>query len=103
MLIDVSCIYGIDEKSQNYRFDQDSTSIINLNYAGNEENTVLYLREVDKFLALVCLVNEREFHKQHLINYNIDCFKDGLKKIFETIKQQQQQKWDDDVVDDFCC
>jgi hypothetical protein len=43
---------------------------------------VLYLREVDKCLALVCLINEQEFHKQHLINYNIDRFKEGLRKIF---------------------
>jgi hypothetical protein len=47
---------------------------------------VLYLREVDKCLALVCLINEKEFHKQHLINYNIDKFKEGLRKIFDATK-----------------
>jgi len=83
VLIDVSCIYGIDEAAGgSLKFDKESSSIIRLNHSGNEENIVLYLREADKCLALVCLINEREFHKQHLINYNIDQFKEGLKKIF---------------------
>ena len=47
---------------------------------------MLYLRSVDKQLALVCLINESEIHKKHLINYNIDRFKEGLKKIFEQTK-----------------
>ena len=38
---------------------------------------------MDKCLALVCLINQTEIHRQHLINYNIDRFKEGLKKIFE--------------------
>lgn len=42
----------------------------------------MYLREVDKCLALVCLINQSEIHRQHLINYNIDRFKEGLKNIF---------------------
>ena len=83
VLIDVSCIYGIDEVGGTLKFDKESSSIIRLNHAGGaEDSKVLYLREVDKCLALVCLINEREFHKQHLINYNIDRFKEGLKKIF---------------------
>jgi len=89
VLIDISCIYGIDKQggaddvAGTLKFDKESSSIIRLNHAGgNEDNIVLYLREVDKCLALVCLINEREFHKQHLINYNIDRFKEGLKRIF---------------------
>jgi len=52
------------------------------------------LRSVDKQLALVCLISESEIHKKHLINYNIDRFKEGLKKIFEqtkAIKENHQQ------------
>ena len=87
VLIDVSCIYGIDEVGGSLKFDKESSSTIRLNHAGNEDNIVLYLREVDKCLALVCLINDREFTKQHLINYNIDKFKDGLKKIFSTTQK----------------
>jgi Ras-related GTP-binding protein C/D len=65
VLIDVSCIYGIDEVGGTLKFDKESSSIIRLNHAGGgtDDNIVLYLREVDKCLALVCLINEREFHK----------------------------------------
>ena len=81
VLIDVTCIYGYDEENGS-KFDKKSSSIIRLSHANNQENIVLYLREVDKCLALVCLINQSEIHRQHLINYNIDRFKEGLKKIF---------------------
>ena len=42
----------------------------------------MYLREVDRCLALVCLISEEDFHKRHLIDYNIECFKVGLKQLF---------------------
>ena len=38
-------------------------------------------------MGLVCFINEKDFIKKHLINYNIDCFKKGLRKIFHTYKQ----------------
>ena len=96
VLIDVTQIYGVDEEGGGSKFDKKSSSIIRLNHANPQENIVLYLREVDKCLALVCLINESEITKQHLINYNIDRFKEGLKKIFEhsheiTSAHQQQQ------------
>lgn len=75
------------------KFDKESSSIIKLNHAGgSEDKIVLYLREVDRCLALVCLVNEREFHKQHLINYNIDKFKEGLRKILEATKSAYKKQ-----------
>jgi Ras-related GTP-binding protein C/D len=83
VLIDVTCIYGVDEDGGSSKFDKKSSSFIRLGHSNPGENIVLYLREVDKCLALVCLINESEIHKQHLINYNIDRFKEGLKRIFE--------------------
>ena len=56
VLIDVTCIYGYDEENGS-KFDKKSSSIIRLAHANNQENIVLYLREVDKCLALVCLIN----------------------------------------------
>jgi Ras-related GTP-binding protein C/D len=82
VMIDVTCIYGVDEEGGT-KFDKKSSSIIKLASSNQQDNIVLYMREVDKNLALVCLINQREIHKQHLINYNIDRFKEGLKKIFE--------------------
>lgn len=84
---------SIDEAGGTLKFDKESSSIIRLNHAGgSEDKIVLYLREVDKCLALVCIINEREFHKQHLINYNIDRFKEGLRKIFLATKSAFK-KW----------
>ena len=83
VLIDVTCIYGTDETGGNLTFDDKSSSSIRLHHPPSDQNVTLYLKEVDKCLALVCLINENKIHKQHLINYNIDQFKTGLKEIFE--------------------
>lgn len=40
-------------------YDTQSASVIRLN-----NSTVLYLREVNKYLALVCLLREDSFEKQ---------------------------------------
>ena len=82
VLIDVTCIYGVDEDGAGSKFDKKSSSVIRLSHANPKESIVLYLREVDKCLALVCLINQSEIHRQHLINYNTDRLKEGLKNIF---------------------
>lgn len=84
VLIDMSCIYGKD----NLKFDEDSSTTIKLKKGENNEgeetgNTYLYLKEVDEYLALVCLIGEEEFQKKHLINYNINLLKESLQEIFE--------------------
>ena len=83
VLIDITCIYGVEDDGASSKFDKKSSSYIRLSHSNPQENIVLYLRELDNYLALVCLINESEIHKQHLINYNIDRFKEGLKRIFE--------------------
>lgn len=59
-------------------FDCDSASIIKLN-----NQTVLYLRQVNAFLALVCILREENFDRQGIIDYNFHCFKDAIQDIFE--------------------
>jgi len=44
---------------------------------------VLYLREVNRFLALVCLLREDNFEKHGLIDYNFECFKSAISEVFE--------------------
>lgn len=79
VLIDVTCIYGADETGGNLTFDDKSSASIKLNHPPSDQDVILYLKEVDKCMALVCLINVNTNPKQHLINYNIDQFKDGLK------------------------
>lgn len=39
---------------------------------------VLYLKEVDTKLALICITRAENFRKRSLINYNIGCLKKAL-------------------------
>jgi len=59
-------------------YDAESNAIIKLN-----NGMVLYMREVNKFLALVCLVREEHFEKHGLIDYNFECFKSAITEVFE--------------------
>jgi len=77
VVIDVSCIYGIKEGEEGLGYDQESSAIIKLN-----NSMVLYLREVNKYLALVCLLRETNFDKHGLIDYNFQCFKKAIEEVF---------------------
>ncbi|KAI7684962.1 Ras-related GTP-binding protein C [Sarcoptes scabiei] len=77
VVIDISCIYGINEDGDGSTFDHFSSSSIRLN-----SGTVLYLREVNKFLALVCILREENFTKQGLIDYNFQCFRQSIQDVF---------------------
>lgn len=59
-------------------FDDQSSSLIKLN-----NSTVLYLREVNKFLALVCILREYSFSRQGVIDFNFLCFREAIHKVFE--------------------
>ncbi len=81
VLIDVSHIFT---GSQSLKFDEYCTTIkLKTTWDGEDTKTYLYLREVHESLALVCLIQEAEFEKKHLINYNIDQIKIGLNQLFE--------------------
>lgn len=105
VVIDVSCIYGWEEPyfmsagkdsllliqslkmllclfspgrlmedGSGCAYDKESLAIIKLN-----NTTVLYLKEVTKFLALVCILREESFERKglgfHFYCINIDCYR----------------------------
>ncbi|XP_069829673.1 ras-related GTP-binding protein D [Dendropsophus ebraccatus] len=76
VVIDISCIYGLTGAGTPY--DKESQAIIKLN-----NTTVLYLKEVTKFLALVCFVREESFERKGLIDYNFHCFRKAIQEVFE--------------------
>lgn len=82
VVIDLSDIYGLSSEAKMIReqtaFDNQSSSLIKLN-----NNTVLYLKEVNKFLALVCILREENFNRQGIIDYNFLIFREGISKVFE--------------------
>lgn len=94
VVIDVSCIYGLKGKnatevmSNNYELD--SASIIKLS-----TDYVLYLREVNNHLDLVCLMHNDSFTKSGLVEYNFACFKKAIAQLFEAkmkFKEKQEEK-----------
>jgi len=88
VVIDVSCIYGLKGKADSLAYDADSSSVIRLN-----NNFILYLREVNKYLALVCLMRNESFKKSGLIEYNFACFRTAIAQLFET-KQKFKESSD---------
>jgi len=85
VVIDISCIYGL-RKDQDWAYDLETQSIIRL-----ENGMVLYLREVNKYLALVTLIREENFDKHGLIEYNFDCFKKSINEVFLAKNASSQQ------------
>eukprot|EP01038_Epipyxis_sp_PR26KG_P007183 gene7183-9794_t len=77
VVIDVSCIYGLSpEDGSAIPYDAESSSAIHLN-----TGMVLYLREVSKYLALVCVIREEYFTKRSLLDFNINIFRNSLVQI----------------------
>ncbi|EED91479.1 predicted protein [Thalassiosira pseudonana CCMP1335] len=80
VVLDVSGIYGMGEDTNDAdtggAYDSESSSTIHLS-----NGMVLYLKEVDTMLALVCLTRAENFRKKSLINYNIGCLKKALRAL----------------------
>ncbi|RQM14099.1 hypothetical protein DD237_003619 [Peronospora effusa] len=70
-----------DGEGDGLAYDSKSSSVIKLN-----NGMVLYLREVNNYLALVCLLRAENFMKQGIIDYNIDCFKSAIGDVFKAPK-----------------
>ncbi|EDQ92871.1 uncharacterized protein MONBRDRAFT_17102 [Monosiga brevicollis MX1] len=78
VVIDVSCIYGTGDDGTASAYDVKSSSVIKLS-----NGNVLYLREVNKYLALVCLVSKDPAEKQGILDYNFHCFRDAIQQVFK--------------------
>lgn len=63
-LIYIYIHFRLREDLEAAAFDNQSSSLIKLN-----NGTILYLREVNKFLALVCILREDNFDRQGENNY----------------------------------
>ncbi|XP_062325743.1 ras-related GTP-binding protein D [Osmerus eperlanus] len=88
VVIDISCIYGLTGEEAGQPYDKESMAIIHLN-----NTTVMYLKEVTKFLALVCFLREESFERKGLIDYNFHCFKKAIQEVFDVrVKVQKNRK-----------
>lgn len=81
VVVDMSFIYGTDEE-QTLVYDEETRSTIKMNNGG-----ILILREVNKYLALVCLIREENYDKHGIIDYNFQCFKKAITEVFKTMEK----------------
>ncbi|KZF24020.1 hypothetical protein L228DRAFT_209610 [Xylona heveae TC161] len=86
VIVDVSEIYGWDRPSkaaenevdgEDQIENPDAESVITL-----QNDSYLYLREINKYLALICLMREDSRGKKGLIDYNVGVFQDALAQVF---------------------
>ncbi|KAF3844380.1 hypothetical protein F7725_007543 [Dissostichus mawsoni] len=87
VVIDISCIYGLTDSEAGLPYDKESMAIIHLN-----NTTVMYLKEVTKFLAMVCFLRKESFERKGLIDYNFHCFKKAIQEVFDVRVQVQQNR-----------
>lgn len=71
---DISSIYGNSNRSDG--FDPNSSAVITL-----KTKQVIFLRQINLYLALVCVIKEENYQKQGLIDHNFDVFK-GVSDYF---------------------
>jgi len=85
VVLDMSGIYT--ENNTDQYFDESSFSMIKINNQakgdGNRSQSMLYLRFIENNLALIAIINDEDFERQHLIDFNIKLFKEAVKEIFK--------------------
>ncbi|PVH93167.1 ras-related GTP-binding protein-like protein C [Periconia macrospinosa] len=92
VVIDVSEIYGWDRPIENGDAEaqetgnNDAESLITMERKGNN---YLYLREINKYLALICLMgDDSPADKKAVIDYNVGVFQAALKQVFPRAERE---------------
>ncbi|CAZ84608.1 unnamed protein product [Tuber melanosporum] len=78
VIVDVSEIYGYLVDPLQEEATVEASSIIRL-----QNGMVLYLREINKYLALICLMRKDSIEKQGLVDFNVQVFQNALQRVFE--------------------
>jgi Ras-related GTP-binding protein C/D len=81
--IDITSIYGHRGETRSVGFDQDSSAVISL-----KTKQVIFLRQINVYLALVCVIKEDNFEKQGIIDHNFLVFKRSVEDVFELGKKR---------------
>ncbi|XP_075245203.1 uncharacterized protein LOC142339231 isoform X2 [Convolutriloba macropyga] len=64
-------------------YDNQSSSVIKLT-----NGSVMVLKEVNKYLALVYIMRDDHYNKAPLVDYNFICFRNGIERVFRVSNQQ---------------
>ncbi|KAG2178927.1 hypothetical protein INT43_001774 [Umbelopsis isabellina] len=81
----------MSEQSQSTEREAEASSLIKLT-----NGDVLYLREVNRLLVLICILRQESFEKHGLIDYNFQCFKEAITDVFEFSNQRNKSQLADD-------
>uniref|UniRef100_A0A914DR18 Ras-related GTP-binding protein C n=1 Tax=Acrobeloides nanus TaxID=290746 RepID=A0A914DR18_9BILA len=81
--LDISSIYGKKDDHRQHGSDPSTSAVVSL-----KKNQVMFLRQINVYLALVCVVKEDNFEKQGLIDFNFQVFKQGVEEVFELDKKK---------------
>ncbi len=60
-------------------YDENSHSVMKLKKPNG--NLVLYMREINKYLALVCVMREESYNRAGVINYNFRHFRKAMSEV----------------------
>lgn len=77
VILDVSEIYGYT-RSGEHKTDNEASSMIKLN-----NGTILYLREINQYLALICLMKDTGHQISGLMEYNVQQLQHAIGEVFE--------------------
>lgn len=85
VVIDVSGVYGLKAEAEEEGVSTSSNPATNSNCVITLNNgTALFLREVNRSLALVCLLKDSVLQQQGLLEYNCAAFRHSLFNLFRT-------------------
>ncbi|EMR11057.2 hypothetical protein PNEG_00655 [Pneumocystis murina B123] len=80
VILDVFEIYGYERKynsnNENTTDEREISSVIRLS-----NGMALYFHEINRYLALVCLLRTENLEKQSLLEYNVQCFSKAIEQI----------------------
>lgn len=97
VVLDMSGIYGENVMQQQNEgngyeddtcFDENSYSLIKIqnHNRGEDSHSYLYLRFIDVELALICIIDDEDYERVHLIDFNIKLFREAVKEIFKSLR-----------------
>lgn len=83
VVLDMSGIYGDESNNESY-FDENSTCSIKISDVDKEEpnsKKILLFKFIDYNLALIAIINEEEYERTNLIDYNVKILREAVKCI----------------------
>lgn len=93
VVVDISAIYTPHSDFVDPPFSEQTGATILLN-----NDTALYLRGVNQYMALACIMHEESLEKMGLIEFNFNVIKNGLQRMLELNQRQVKQELSNTMV-----